>query len=123
MNDDQVLSVQDVGEILNAAAGSCPQQERRHSQRFLYAAVQFMAAYDGTHLPQWSDFRRVYCRDLSTAGISCLLPERPDFEHVIFALGKPPNLLHVTAEVMNCRAAARGFVVGCHFLAKIPSPF
>ena len=115
----QVLSDQDVGEILRTADESSPGAERRRTKRFVYGVVQSMAPYDGTNLPKKAAFRQVYCHDLSTTGLSFLSPTQPDFEYVVVALGKSPRLTHVTAQVANCRSATRGFVVGCNFLAKV----
>ena len=119
MSKQQVLSNLEIGEILGSAPKAEPAIERRKSKRFAYSVVQSLATYDGANLPKKSDFRQVNCRDLSATGISFLFPSRLESEHVLFALGKPPQLFYVTAQVISCRPAPRGFIVGCSFLTKV----
>jgi hypothetical protein len=119
MSERQVLSDRDVGEILSTSDVAATAAERRLSNRLAFSAVQFMAPYDGMHLPRKAAFRQVHCHDLSPAGISFLFPSRPEFEYVVMALGKPPRVTYTTAQVVNCRRAAKAFLVGCKFLAKV----
>jgi hypothetical protein len=122
MSERHVLSDRDAGETLTAAEVAGTAAERRRWKRRAFSAVQFMAPYDGTHLPTKAAFRQVQCNDLSPAGISFLLPSRPESKYVVVALGKPPRVSYTTAQVIYCRRKARGFLVGCKFLAKVELP-
>jgi hypothetical protein len=119
MNDSQILVYEEVGEILKAIQPPGTQTERRGTVRFPFSVVQAIAPYNGSQLPSKTAFRKVRCCDLSTAGVSFLLPQSPDFENVVVALGKPPQLIYVTARLANCRPAAGGFLVGCSLVAKV----
>lgn len=119
MNDSQVLVYEEVGKILKAMQPTGNQAERRRSVRLPFSAVQSIAPYDGSNLPSKTAFRKVHCCDLSTAGVSFLLPHSPDFENVVVALGKPPQLIYVTARLANCRPAGAEFLVGCSLVAKV----
>jgi hypothetical protein len=101
-------------------------EERRSSDRRTYAVVQSFAPYNGFQLPRRSAFREIACRDLSTSGISLLLPARPDFQQAVFALGKGSRIVYVIGRVAHCDRCADpqdGFVVGCRFLSKVDLPF
>ena len=74
-------------------------------------------------MPTADDFFEVQCLDLSTGGISFFLTDQPQFEDVVVALGKPPQLLHFTASV--CRVVETdvgqqpGYMIGCEFRDRV----
>jgi len=119
METQEVISDQEVGEFFRTDEDSDSGMERRRAERFAYNVVQSMAPFDGTNLPKKVAFCQVYIHDLSTTGISFLLPQPPDFEYVVVALGKSPTITYLTARVVNHRPAKKGVFVGCAFLAKV----
>lgn len=73
--------------------------------------------------PTAEDFFQVHCRDISPGGISFYLKDSPDFEDLVVALGKPPELMHVAARVAHVgqveRDGPKEYLVGCQFTEKI----
>jgi hypothetical protein len=120
--DDRFLGPQDLAEIRAAVQKLNKTRERRNAPRRSYRVTQLIAPYDGTTLPLPGTFCPVRCRDISQSGVSFVLPDRPAFDHVVVALGTPPDLLYLTAKVVRSwrPAALRGdWEVGCRFLRKV----
>ena len=88
---EKQLSQNEVQRILEAAQASPPGGERRHAARRPYPFLQAFAPYDGTELPRKKDLRKILCQDLSTTGVSVLLPDAPAFEHMVLRLGRTPT--------------------------------
>ena len=96
--------------------------ERRGDGRHEYNQVQLLAPYDGRSLPVQADFQQVQCHDISPRGFSFFLPKRPDYEHLIVALGAVP-FTFFSAQIMHADETVRGtsahFLVGCQFTDRI----
>ena len=96
--------------------------ERRDEARRPYECRQLLAPFDGRRVPIQSDFSQVQCLDLTSQGFAFLADERPDFPHVIVALGPVPFKFFV-AEIRHVRAAdsgaESGYLVGCQFVRRL----
>jgi hypothetical protein len=112
------LTQNEVEQILEAAKTA---KERRGAVRWPYPFLQAVAAYDGLELPRRKDLQKVLCQDLSTTGISLLISETPQFEHLVVRLGRVPSVVYVTARVVRAvpQTGGDGFVLGCSFLGKV----
>ena len=90
-----------------------------------YATQQNIAFYS-VGLPKAHEFEQVQCLDLSVDGVSFLLNREPDEDHLVITLGTPPNLIFMTAKVVNDRLIFKdgreAYRVGCQFLKRIEPP-
>ena len=90
-----------------------------------YTTRQNIAFYS-EGLPKAHEFEQVQCLDLSVDGVSFLLNREPEEEHLVITLGSPPNLIFMTAKVVNKRIVFKdgreGYRVGCQFLKRIEPP-
>jgi len=97
-------------------------KDRRAVQRRKYSFVQAIAPFDGVELPKRTMFCPIRFHDLSTTGVSFVLPVPPPFEYLVVALGKPPQLLYLAARVVRsirCFQSRGDFLVGCRFVRKV----
>jgi len=76
--------------------------ERRKLKREPFPAVQRIAVRRGPWIPSESEFISVRCHDLTRQGFSFLLPQQPSFDRLVAALGAPPDVVYVVAEVVRC---------------------
>jgi hypothetical protein len=121
LSDLPTLSDGDLTAIAKALQQSTAVEHRSHARR-PYPVVQSVAPYDGTNLPAKVMFWPVRCHDLSNAGVSFLLPEPPPFQQVVVALGKPPQVTYLTAQITRCdrhRGPGHDLLVGCRFLQRV----
>jgi hypothetical protein len=121
--------------------------ERRCTARRPFRAVQRIAQTTGTSVPEQTAFFPVKCHDLSTRGFSFVVKTQPQFKSLVLALGTPPQVVYLAAEVRHCtdvfvdpsgqvvvvpgQAAANGrgrrgrngvecgVLVGCEFLRRL----
>jgi hypothetical protein len=120
--DSRILTDQEIETVFEGCRELEPHEECRQSQRWAFSSVQSMAPCDDYTLPGRNDFRPVRCHDLSVGGIALVLPERPDFEYAVVALGTAPNQIHLVVRVAHHRPAPTGFIVGCRFIRKVELP-
>jgi hypothetical protein len=73
--------------------------ERRQFPRQPFASVQWIAVRHGPGVPPEGEFFEVQCHDLTRQGFSFLLPGRPHFDAVVAALGTPPDVIYMAADV------------------------
>ena len=122
-------------------------RERRGATRRPFRSMQRIAPCRGPGLPKEDEFFMARCYDLTRAGFSFLVPSRPDYEALVAALGDPPELIYVAAEVLHCRSvllhrsgavqqvdgqpgsASHGgqtampmVLVGCRFVERVEGP-
>ena len=76
-------------------------EERRVCYRRRFFALQRIAPYDGSRIPDDGEFFCVESRDLTSRGVSFLFPARPDFRRLVVAFGEPPLRSYVVAEVVH----------------------
>ena len=79
----------------------CDAEERRVCYRRRFFALQRVAPYDGSRIPHDDEFFCLESRDLTSQGVSFLLPARPDFRSLVIALGEPPMRSYVVAEIVH----------------------
>ena len=99
--------------------------ERRTSNRWSYPAVQPLAPYGHWGFPNAEMFQYVQCHDLSTGGISFLLPSPPTFEFAVVGLGGVDQLQYFVVQKIYCRqcdSPEKQYLVGCRFLQRIRPP-
>jgi len=118
------LAIQRIAEISGILLAQSPHDERRSVPRQNFRAQESVAPYADARIPRISEFRRVPCIDISTQGIAFIWPTEPDFHHVVVALGRPPDVVCLSARVVNRRPHAEcgGFRVGCRFLGRVVPP-
>jgi PAS domain S-box-containing protein len=97
--------------------------ERRTSPRRGYRDLQSIAPWNGETMPRARDFFDVPCQDISGGGFSFFVGQRPEFEDIVVALGKLPNVIHFTAHVRRVREweadGRKGYLVGCQFRGRV----
>lgn len=95
----------------------------RTSPRRRFPYMQKAAPMVGDKMPSPDQFTAIRCKDLSGGGIAVVLDKPPDFEHLVFALGIPPAVNHVTARVVRTQRVKRNgrtrYVVGCQFVGRL----
>lgn len=98
--------------------------ERRGGERRAYSCQQLLAPYDGWTLPRQAEFRLVQCQDISPSGFSFISKRRPEYEHLVVALGAVP-FTFFAAQVMHAKTIAatpgQPYLVGCRFLNRLTS--
>lgn len=97
--------------------------ERRTSARRSFAFRQQVAPYHGGSLPGRASFREVECQDISSTGFSFLSTQLPDFDSLVVALGVPPRLTYLQAQIVNrfpiADSAAPLYRIGCRFAGQV----
>ena len=76
--------------------------ERRGRDRKTFSTTQRIAVRRGPGVPDDREFIAVQCHDLSCSGFSFFLPNRPNFDSLVAALGAPPEVIYTAAEVVRC---------------------
>lgn len=97
--------------------------ERRASARRPFAFRQHVAPYHGGSLPGKASFREVECQDISSTGFSFLSSQLPDFDSLVVALGAPPRLTYLQAQIVNRFPVHDGMAplyrIGCRFAGQV----
>lgn len=112
---EQAAFFQWVHQMIEQQEGAATEDGRRHP-RSAYPRLQMVAPVIAGRPPEQGDFREVRCLDLSAGGISFLTTEVPESGQYIVALGTPPNVIHLTAEVVR---DAPQRLVGCRFTGRL----
>ena len=76
-------------------------EDRRAHQREPFSPVQRVAPYDGSNLPQPTNYVDVHCHDLSRGGFSYLSAIRPASTNLIAAFGIPPDITCMEARIVR----------------------
>jgi hypothetical protein len=118
-----MLSSRELGMMTTGANAGSDDVSRRYS----YDAQQFFAPIIADKLPEPSEFRPIWCHDLSRGGVSVVLDEKPKFEHLIITLGTADRVF-VTARIAHQRGIySEGklrHLLGCQFTSRLnPSPY
>jgi len=96
--------------------------ERRRSPRRSYPYHQAIAPILNGKLPDRADFLHVPCKDIAAGGFSYLSPTPPLSDELIVALGTPPQLTYIAAQVMHVtRLKGHGkhrYLVGCAYIGR-----
>jgi hypothetical protein len=94
------------------------------AERRPYPTWQYIAPTTDS-LPEPSEFRDVYCHDISVGGISYLSPEVPTDMQICITCGSAPDWLVMEAQVANYRSVQyKGlpmYLIGCRFSRRLGS--
>ena len=101
--------------------------DNRETARRTFSLVQWIAPGYNWRIPPATAWIEVRCHDLTPAGIAFYLPKPPDFQRLVVMLGRPPDVMHVMAQVAHWRpieieSAGRrnlGVLVGCRFVRRL----
>jgi PAS domain S-box-containing protein len=100
--------------------------DRRQLARRAYPYKQRIAAVVDDRLPEEDRFEEVDCRDISAGGFSYLADVEPNHTAIVVALGVPPSLTYLAADVLHARPTEHNgqptFVVGCRYTGRINYP-
>ncbi|EAQ81871.1 hypothetical protein [Blastopirellula marina] len=97
-------------------------RERRRSPRHAFQTIQMYAEYDGENMPPTSRFRHASFHDISSTGISFVLPNKPTHARFILAIGIAPfrffeaELVHVREMESEGRMS---YQLGCRLVRRI----
>jgi hypothetical protein len=132
--EDEALSAkQDAEEARRALAGAqgkaafSPEpvpsgEERRKRVRRAYPYSQMLAPIIDGKFPDRNEFQLVHCNDIAAAGFSYTTDAPPLYEMVVVALGLPPAVTYVTAQVIHITHQQEGggwvYRVGCKFTGR-----
>ena len=75
--------------------------DRRAHPRSPFSSIHKVAPYDGSNLPQPTDFIDICCHDLARGGFSYLTPIRPTSTNLIAAFGIPPDITCMEARIVR----------------------
>jgi len=117
---DADLFTEIVREIQQLTAG----KDRRQSERHAYPTVQMAVPdEDPEAVVAPAMFATIPCNDISTNGISLVLPCPPGFRRAVVAMGESPHVIHMVVEVQRYERHpmfANQFLVGCRFVHRLP---
>ena len=95
----------------------------RGSPREHYSYRQMIAPMFDGRIPPPDRFFEVVCGDISTGGFSFYLGCRPEFEHLVVALGPRCDLTHLAARVVYVDEVHQDggmlYRVGCCFTDRV----
>jgi PAS domain S-box-containing protein len=96
--------------------------ERRKRPRRAYPYFQLVAFCTGDGLPDKSAFKEVRCNDIAAGGFSFFSPTPPPSETLVVALGAPPKLIYLVAQVAHVtRTQHNGektYLIGCNYIGR-----
>lgn len=97
--------------------------ERRRRARLSYPYRQRIAPIIDGRLPDDDEFVEIQCNDIAAGGFSFISLKPPQSEMLVVALGTPPNLSYLTAQVAHVTRIQRGgrrvYLVGCSYIGRI----
>lgn len=109
-----------------SAAGRSPitvNAERRRRPRRSYPCRQWIAPMFGERVPSRNDFAEFECNDISSGGFSFWSPGPPQSESVVVALGSPPKLTYLSAQVAHVTRCEhngqRMYLIGCSYTGRV----
>jgi hypothetical protein len=121
-SESPALTRQELGTL--APAASQPKSELTTTERYQFNCSQRAAPWvPGEPLPIAADFQPVKCRDVSAGGISFFWPDKPDFDHVVIAIGTAETPIYMAAQIVHSKAVFMfgevGYLIGCKFTKRI----
>jgi len=103
---------------------SASNQERRRRPRRSYPYCQMIAPVVGEQMPPPAAFLEIRCNDISAGGFSYLAAKPPESNVLIVALGVPPKLTYLRAEVAHVNRVKQGeetaYLIGCTYTGRVP---
>jgi PAS domain S-box-containing protein len=98
-----------------------PAERRRHPRRSFPYKQRIAAVVDGK-LPDRQTFVDVQCRDVAASGFSFLSPTPPASDTLVVALGIPPSVTYLVAQVVHVtRVQKHGelkYLIGCTYVGR-----
>lgn len=102
-----------------------PSGERRRRPRRSYPYMQMIAPIIDGKLPARDQFFEIKCNDVAAGGFSFVSPQPPSFESVVVALGIPPKITCLIAQVAHVTRikhdGQRMFLIGCSYTGRMES--
>ena len=99
------------------------QSDRRRRPRRSFTYYQRIAPMENGRMPPLRMFRRVKCIDISAGGFSFLSTSRPPEGDFVVALGSPPVVINVAAQVVHVTPTdyegQPAYVVGCRYTGRL----
>jgi PAS domain S-box-containing protein len=96
-------------------------ERRRHPRRPFPYKQRIAVVVDGK-LPDPKTFTDVQCKDIAAAGFSFFSATPPGSDTLVVALGVPPKVTHLVAQVIHVtRVERRGqqkFLIGCNYIGR-----
>ena len=93
--------------------------DRRRSPRTVFEYPQLVAPMYANRPPRKEEFFEVPCRNISAGGMALVMPRVPSFKRLVIALGRRPDVVHLTAEIVRVTEESEGqFLVGCRFTGR-----
>ena len=95
-------------------------ENRRKSGRVPFASVRGFIEYNGTPLPDHSEFLPASGLDLSQTGLAFTTPRWPSSDSIVVTLGDARNPTYATARIVGCLSTSadpdeKQFEVRCEF--------
>lgn len=96
--------------------------ERRQRPRLTYPYRQLIAPIVNGRLPSRQDFVELECHDIAVGGFSYYAPGPPSTDQVVIALGIPPRLTFLIAQIVHVRRVTRDskslYLTGCMYTGR-----
>lgn len=100
-----------------------PRPENRRLKRYPFSVEQRIAEIVDGQMPAPDKFESVRCTDISQGGFGFYRRTLPQGSEVVVALGKAPNLVYLTARVVQSRVVKQDgqpvFRIGCQFTGRM----
>jgi PAS domain S-box-containing protein len=97
-------------------------EERRRRPRLAYSYRQLIAPIVNGKLPSRQDFVELECHDIAVGGFSYYSPTPPASDQVVIALGIPPRLTFLIAQIVHVRRVTRDaksfYLTGCMYTGR-----
>ena len=97
--------------------------ERRSRPRRPYPYHQLIAPVVAGTLPARKQFVHVRCHDIASGGFSFSSPTPPTVDSYVVALGNPPDLTYLMAQVVHVTRVEhdgqRSYLVGCNYTGRV----
>lgn len=114
-----------VHRLLTASSAAHSGGDRRKEVRRTYPRSQLLAPMVRDRMPTMSMFLPVSCCDISSHGLSFLMPQPPGFQQLVAALGEAAERVYIAAKIVNYKPVetrgGRMYRVGCRFVGRIES--
>ncbi len=98
-------------------------RERRRRARLSYPYCQRIAPILDGRLPDDDEFVQIQCNDIAAGGFSFISTKPMQSDMLVVALGTPPRLTYLTAQVAHVtrieRDGERMYMVGCSYIGRV----
>ncbi len=104
------------------AATAPVHRERRRRPRLSYPYRQLVGPIVDGKFPSKEEFSEIECNDIASGGLSFLSDQPPPSKRLVVALGNPPKLTYLTAQVVHVTRVDRDgryvYLVGCNYTGR-----